>query len=196
MTSAFPAASFGAGSPTAISPLWRFDAVGRHLHGPGGSRHLTPREAAVLACLVEAGSGSPVSRKVLLDRVWADSEVGDEALSVVISRLRNHLRRAGVGGAVIRTVPKTGYMLIDDISSAAPTRGDRRTGQDLRERRLAGLAMVLACAALILALALSLAHLFSGTGLHAAPDTNDKPLPSAPPESAPEVDPGKRSWRH
>lgn len=196
MTTAYPVASSGTGSPTAIPPLWRFDSVGQHLHGPGGSRHLTPREAAVLACLVEAGSGCPVTRKVLLDRVWADAEVGDEALSVVISRLRNHLRRAGVGGVVIRTVPKTGYMLSDLDSSTVATTAGPNVGDGLPERRLSVLAIVLACAALILALALSLAHFTSGIGLHAAPAITDKPLQSAPPESEPEADPGKRSWRH
>lgn len=144
-----------------------------------------------MACLVEAGPGHPVSREDLLNRVWADAEVGDEALSVVVSRLRRNLRRAGIGGMVIRTVPKTGYMLADALPPAAvlPAVAGPDDIAHVPTRWMAGLAIVVASASLVLALAMSLAHNFSGSGLHTEPAAAEEP---SPPDPAPDPD----SWRH
>lgn len=90
----------------------QFDESRNILSNGTAMRHLAPREAAVLSRLLEAPPGTVTTRTQLLDSVWPHAEVGDEALTVVISRLRRHFRFVGVEKSVIETIPRIGYRLV------------------------------------------------------------------------------------
>jgi DNA-binding winged helix-turn-helix (wHTH) protein len=132
-----------------------YDADGRTLRQGGRERHLAPREAAVFDSLLETGEGEVVSRSVLLDAVWGDGEVCEDALTVIVSRLRRHFLKLGIRESVIETVPRKGYRL-----GHCP-----QTGARLDARRDGRLAMSLGLLALglsTLALALSGLSLWIG----------------------------------
>ena len=71
--------------------------------------HLTKKEAQILD-LLERNAGEPVSKKLLLERVWGYREgVRTRTLDVHISRLRNKL--ADRPGVRILTVTGLGYLM-------------------------------------------------------------------------------------
>lgn len=73
----------------------------------------------VLITLVER-RGTPVSRRELIETVWHDTVVGENALSQAIAALR---RACGEGCIV--TVPRRGYQFVGDVHDAPV---DARTG--------------------------------------------------------------------
>lgn len=123
----------------------RFDVARNLLLNGSVSRHLAPREAGVLAMLVRERPGRVLSRAKLLDSVWREHEVGDEALTVIISRLRRHFRLLGIEEPVIETVPKVGYRLISRPEmSDHPGAAKRDSGKADAIARIALLVAVLA----------------------------------------------------
>ena len=74
--------------------------------GPNGEQRLEPKVMSVLLRLAEQPL-EVVSRRELLDSVWADMVVGDQVLTRTISELRKGLTQA----KLIQTIPKTGYRL-------------------------------------------------------------------------------------
>ena len=94
---------------------FRLDAGGRVLFCEEKRIQLTPKAVDVLLTLVENG-GSPVSRRDLLLRVWADAVVEEGTLSSHISLLRKTL-----GAAYIETIPKRGYRFAGELLAPAGT---------------------------------------------------------------------------
>ncbi len=86
---------------------WQFDVAARDLTDGVRTRRLTPKAAAVLSVLAEA-DGQVVTRAELLDRVWPEIDICEEALTHSVAEIR---RAMGDGGArrVIETVHGTGY---------------------------------------------------------------------------------------
>ena len=92
-----------------------FDPATGLVEGPRGQAALTPREAALLACLVEAG-GRSVSREELLERAWGWQHVRDvrtKTVDVHVGRLRAKLELAGVDPHMVQTVRHEGYRVRD-----------------------------------------------------------------------------------
>ena len=69
---------------------------------------LTPKEMGVLEMLNER-SGTTVTRKELLDKVWGTRFANDQGLTQAISRIRGILSKSH--HVSIRTIPKKGYQL-------------------------------------------------------------------------------------
>lgn len=133
-----------------------FDVDSRTLERGGRSRHLAPREAELLAALLRSGPGAVIPREKLLDAIWGDGDVCEDALTVIVSRLRRHFARLGIDEPVIETVPRRGYRLGDCEGSLGGLRDARRDGRWGRNLGVAALAIsVLAlgvsCLALLLA---------------------------------------------
>lgn len=86
---------------------WRFDTVSRDLTDGIRTRRLTPKAAAVLKMLADA-DGQVVTRFELLDRVWPDMDVCEEALTHSVAEIR---RAMGGKSArqTLQTVHGTGY---------------------------------------------------------------------------------------
>lgn len=78
----------------------------------GKQTELTPREYALLLCLMR-NKGQVLTRGQLLDKVWGlDFEGGERAVDVRIRALRAAL---GSAGGQIKTVFKVGYKLEEEI---------------------------------------------------------------------------------
>lgn len=125
-----------------------FDSESRLLERGGRQRHLAPREAGVLAVLLRSEPGEVVCRNDLLDAVWGEGEVCEDALTVIVSRLRRHFQKLGVDEPVIETVPRRGYRL---GRCEAPSGGFRDARREDRVGRMVGL-IALGVSALALAM--------------------------------------------
>lgn len=150
-------ASFaGSGHPLLERLEVAFDPVSRTLARGGRHRHLAPREAGVLAALLRAEAGQVIGRAELLDAVWGDGDVCEDALTVIVSRLRRHFDRLGVGDPVIETVPRQGYRL-------GACRDEVRGWREARRHGWLGIGLgfsallLSSCALVIASLALALA---------------------------------------
>ncbi|WP_376697287.1 winged helix-turn-helix domain-containing protein [Wenzhouxiangella sp. EGI_FJ10305] len=133
-----------------------FDVDSRTLERGGRSRHLAPREAELLAALLQSKPGEVISRNQLLDAIWGDGDVCEDALTVIVSRLRRHFDRLGIDEPVIETVPRRGYRLGDCGGTLGGLREARRDGRRGRNLGLAALAVsVLALGVSSLALLLA-----------------------------------------
>ena len=71
---------------------------------------LEPRVMYLLVCLADQ-PGTPVTRAALMQRVWFDCVVGDDALNSAVAKLRRALDRVPDSGVAVETVPKLGYRL-------------------------------------------------------------------------------------
>lgn len=78
--------------------------------GPSGERHLEPKVMALLLQLASQPN-TVVSRRDLLDSVWADMVVCDQVLTRCVSQLRKALGGRSGPVQLIQTIPKTGYCL-------------------------------------------------------------------------------------
>ncbi len=79
---------------------------------------LEPRVALLLHFLIEK-AGEPISRDALMDRVWGDVMVGDEALTSAIAKLRKALGEDSQHSETIKTIPKIGYQLVAEVAGVA-----------------------------------------------------------------------------
>lgn len=104
--------SDAAGRPLKVGD-WRVEPRELLLRREGGEQRLEPRVMALLLCLAEH-SGRAVTRQELLERVWHDVVVGDDAVHSAVSKLRRALRD-GCEGPVIETVPRVGYRLVAPV---------------------------------------------------------------------------------
>lgn len=133
-----------------------FDSQTRTLERGGRRRQLAPREAALLSVLLGTQAGAVIRRDDLLDAIWGDGEVCEDALTVVVSRLRRHFHRLGINEAVIETVPRCGYRLGSCEGSNGGLREARRDGRLGRMLGLAALvvssvSLAVSCLALLMA---------------------------------------------
>ncbi len=89
---------------------WCFDpASGQLWRGSQGTR-LQPLQARLLAVLA-ANPARVLTREWLVDHLWHDRIVNEEALSRAVAELRKHLGDAVRNPEYIETVPKQGYRL-------------------------------------------------------------------------------------
>ncbi|MEM9305034.1 MAG: winged helix-turn-helix domain-containing protein, partial [Pseudomonadota bacterium] len=99
---------------------WTVDPGQRLLTSPERQLSLEPRIMQVLIVL-HGSAGRVVSRQALMDTVWADTVVNDEALSRAISELRKALGDDPRRPRYVQTIPKSGYRLIPVTAARPPT---------------------------------------------------------------------------
>jgi len=88
---------------------------------------LEPKAAFMLGLLARR-AGEPVTRKELLDTVWAGAVVSDDALTQVVIKLRKALGDSSRDPKYIETIPKRGYRLVAPVGPiAGNTSPARRT---------------------------------------------------------------------
>ncbi|MCG8457424.1 MAG: winged helix-turn-helix domain-containing protein, partial [Holophagales bacterium] len=90
---------------------WRVDPPLNRVSRGEDSARLEPRVMALLVCLAERAE-TPISRQELLDSVCSDVVVGDEALTMAVSKLRKALADRSRSPELIETVAKRGYRLM------------------------------------------------------------------------------------
>ena len=90
------------------------------------SARLEPRAMDLLLCLAER-HGQVVSRRELVDRVWAAEFIADSTLTHTVAELRKAFRDDSRQPRFIETIPKRGYRLVAPVSTgeASAESGDR-----------------------------------------------------------------------
>lgn len=88
------------------------------LESDAGHSQLEPKVMELLTVLGR-NAGETLSRDQLIDAVWGVQFGGDESLSRAVSLLRKALATPHGADNLIRTIPRRGYVLDAEISSAA-----------------------------------------------------------------------------
>jgi len=101
---------------------WYVEPALKRLSRGGESMQVEPRIMHVLVCLA-GRPGEVVSRPDLMEAVWGEVVVNEEALTHAISQLRRVFGDDARTPSFIQTIHKTGYRLI------APVTGDRVPGK-------------------------------------------------------------------
>jgi len=114
---------------------WRVEPDLNRVVTAGKTRHVEPRVMELLSCLA-ARPRSVLSRTELLELVWRDVIVGEEALTRAVSELRRALDDDSRAPRFIETIHKSGYRLLalpepirdegESESASAPRRATRR----------------------------------------------------------------------
>jgi DNA-binding winged helix-turn-helix (wHTH) protein len=107
-------ASGGDTQPVYEFDRFRLEIAEQRLLRDGVPVPLPPKEFETLRLLVEQ-SGRLVSKRLLLDRVWAGTFVGDDTIAQRISVLRKALGEGTSGSNFIETVPKRGYRFVAQV---------------------------------------------------------------------------------
>jgi len=99
---------------------WMLDPSTGTLSGPDGTARLRPREVKLLLYLARR-AGDVVTTEDILENVWCDVVVANDAVYFAISQLRKALGDDAQHPAVLETLPKRGYRLIAPVATAAPS---------------------------------------------------------------------------
>ncbi len=97
---------------------FQFDPATGDLHDPSGFVPLPPKALTLLGCLV-ARPGRLVSTRELLDVVWPDVFVGDDALKGCVREIRRALSDDARHPRFIETAHRRGYRFIAPVSEVA-----------------------------------------------------------------------------
>ncbi len=93
---------------------WKLDISRAELRCPAHTRHLEPRQLALLVHLAER-AGQIVDKGELLDAVWCGAVVEEVAVPRCISELRKAMGDDARKPTYIQTEPRRGYRLIADV---------------------------------------------------------------------------------
>jgi Tol biopolymer transport system component/DNA-binding winged helix-turn-helix (wHTH) protein len=137
--------------PTFRLADWTVHPALNRLTKDAGQEILEPRMMHVLVCLA-AFPGEVLSRGLLLEAVWQDVIVGEEALTRAVSRLRDLLGDDPRHPRFIETIRGGGYRLISTpvpVSSEAPSERGKRSDHRTRTKAVYFLLGLLASALII-----------------------------------------------
>lgn len=96
------------------------DPKRRRVRRAGDPIDLSPKEFALLQCLIES-EGVPLSRAMITEEVWGyDFDPYSNVIDVHINRLRRKVDR-GFAPKLIHTVKSVGYVLEDRSGAEAPS---------------------------------------------------------------------------
>jgi len=102
------------GSVVSFGPF-TFDPVNCTLTRGDFQVHLPPRALAVLARLIQRPN-TLVTRNELLDQVWENVHVTEDALTQAVCLIRQALGDDPRNPVYIETVPRLGYRFIDSVT--------------------------------------------------------------------------------
>src|SRR6476661_1707533 len=107
--------------PAAQVPSYRFgpfvvDATAYRVSRDGSPLELTPKLLDLLLHLVEH-AGSLVTKEQLLDALWPDANVTENALTQAVSELRQAIGDDASAPLYIRTVARRGYRFVAAVET-------------------------------------------------------------------------------
>ena len=105
---------------------WLIQPQLNRVTGCGQQVNLQPRVMEVLVYLAEH-SGEVVPRERLMQSVWADTFVSDDAVVYSISQLRKAFGDSFEDPRIIQTIPKRGYRLLVPVDASQPFVGELYT---------------------------------------------------------------------
>ncbi|MEO8673240.1 MAG: winged helix-turn-helix domain-containing protein [Tahibacter sp.] len=120
--------------PAAMLGAWRVEVDANRLVRDGAEVSLAPKVMLLLRCLM-ARPNQVISRQVLLESAWPESDVGEEVLTQSIAELRRALGESARDGLMVATIRKTGYQLrtlVTPISDAPVASGNGSVPLPLR----------------------------------------------------------------
>lgn len=126
-----PILRFLAGTPELEVGAWRVVPRSLRLARDDEEERLEPRVMALLVVLAR-NAGTAVTRNELLDTVWSDVIVGDDALNSAVSKLRRALNGGSASETYIETIPKVGYRLVASVDWKAGGQPDATESDELR----------------------------------------------------------------
>lgn len=109
---------------------WQVTPLRGVIHGPAGTRRITPKAMDVLTCLAER-AGEVVDRETFQTVVWKGRAFSDDPLNKCIAELRRQLGDSAASRSYIETIPKRGYRLIaavEPIGEPPPAERPSRLG--------------------------------------------------------------------
>ena len=115
---------------------WWVEPRRNRLTRDGVSVRVEPKVMELLVCLAER-PGEVLPRALLLEKVWPGVVVGDDALSLSVSKLRKALADDRRRPRFVETIPKTGYRLIaavHELGGPPPQAGRGPGPRRLRQR--------------------------------------------------------------
>jgi Tol biopolymer transport system component/DNA-binding winged helix-turn-helix (wHTH) protein len=120
-------------SPSDMGPFrlgdWLVEPSLNRLSRGDKSVSIEPRIMHVLTCLASR-PGEAVTRTDLLDIVWGEVIVNEEALTQAVSQLRRVVGDDPRSARYIETIPKTGYRLIMPVEPLSGPAGEAPSGAD------------------------------------------------------------------
>lgn len=132
---------------------WQVTPLRGVLHGPAGSRRLTPKAMDLLLCLANH-SGDVVERDTLLREVWGGRAFSDDPLNKAIAELRRQLGDDRGAPVYIETIPKRGYRLVAEVKPIGGSSGNTSPVNRSHANRWYQVAASIALVALLIMLAL------------------------------------------
>ena len=118
---------------------WTVDADACLMRKDGAGKDSLPRKlepkTVDLLALLAGRAGEVVSRRDIVEALWPDAIVGEDALPQAVSRLRKALGDDSKAPRYVETVPKRGYRL---IAPAAPIKARRATAGARRPVAIGG----------------------------------------------------------
>ena len=113
---------------------WRIDPALDEMYRADVRVKLEPRMTRLLSCLA-ARPGEVVSTSQLLDEVWAGVIVSQSSVYQAVAHLRRMFGDSESTPRYIATVPRKGYRLVAEVSSAPPSDSNgARTAEAAAER--------------------------------------------------------------
>jgi TolB-like protein/DNA-binding winged helix-turn-helix (wHTH) protein/Tfp pilus assembly protein PilF len=98
---------------------WHVQTKCNRISRKGKTIRLEPRTMSALLCFVQ-NPGQVVTRQQLEDFIWPKMEIGYDALSNTIAKLRKSFEGKQKNTIIIETIPKVGYRLIAEVSLLSP----------------------------------------------------------------------------
>lgn len=121
---------------TALGATYRFgkftlQTADRRLTSEGRQIYLRPKTYDTLLYLLDH-HGHLVTKKELLDTVWADVEVTENALTHCIKEARAALNDNAQNPEFLRTVPRLGYEFVADVESSSEAATEEIVEEEFR----------------------------------------------------------------
>lgn len=126
---------------------WQVTPLRGVIHGPQGSRRITPKAMDVLVCLAQH-RGEVVKRETFEQDVWDGRSFSDEPLNKCIAELRRKLGDSGGSRDYIETIPKRGYRLVASVTQVEDATAEEWQAETRSGARIVAIVAVLAFAAL------------------------------------------------
>ena len=121
---------------------WHVTPLRGTVHGPEGTRRITPKAMDVLTCLAER-PGEVIDRETFQAVVWKGRAFSDDPLNKCIAELRRQLGDSAGSRTYIETIPKRGYRLVAEVSPVGnPLAAARPLGLARRFRPIALTALI------------------------------------------------------
>jgi len=113
---------------------FRLDTAAYQLTKDGQALDLPPKVIDLLALLISQPA-SLVTKDAILARLWPDVAVTDNAITQVVSELRQALGDDSAAPTFVQTVPRRGYRFIAEVQEISPPLSESAPAATMVKRR-------------------------------------------------------------